>query len=169
MLSPDISEKKYHAAFSAYGATKLLDSLDDKTFSGGITVPSNQLQGIRQTSVVLLRLYTSLVYMRSEHLERGLDTVPDQWELNAFKQMYRSGCQKKNEDTLPQHMRNALCHGGVEFLDSGSVRFMDKAFDISINTHQVNELCRNVWRFYSLAYQVSNGLPPNPGPAGLTK
>ncbi len=95
LLSPDISEGKYHAAFSAYGATKLLDSLDDKTFSGGTAVPNNQLRGIRQTSVVLLRLYTSLVYMRSEHLERGLDTVPDQSELNAFKQLYRSGCQKK--------------------------------------------------------------------------
>ncbi len=134
-------------------------SLDESTFSGGLPIPSETLVGIRNTSVLLLRLYASLVYMRSAALERGLDSVPADSRLSLFKQLYRSGCVKKGEDTLPQRIRNALCHGGVEFLDNGDLRFTDRGSEVEIPGHQVNDLCHHIYRLYCLAFEARHEQP----------
>lgn len=153
-LSFDVPDWKFHTAFSAYGATKLLASLDENAFSGGLPIPSGELAGIRHTSVLLLRLYASLVYMRSDTLERGLDSVLVDSKLSLFNKLYRSGSKKKNESTLPQHIRNALCHGGIEFLDNGNLRFTDRSFKVEMPGHQVSDLCHHVFRLYCLAFEA---------------
>ncbi len=150
----DVPDGKFHTAFSAYGATKLLMSLDERTFSGGRTIPSEILLGIKNTSVLLLRMYASLVYMRSDVLERGLDSVSSDSNLFLYKKLYRAGSKNSGDRTLPQHIRNALCHGSLEFLNNGNIRIKDKDFDIEMSADQINNLCAQVFRLYCLAYEA---------------
>jgi hypothetical protein len=150
-----LTENRFNTAFSAYGVTRRLEQLDDRTFAGGSAgIDAESLRGIRYRAVRLMRMYVTLVYMRSDVLERGLDDVVEGSKLNYFKQLYRSGCRKKGEDTLPQHIRNALCHGGVDFLDNGDVHVKDQGFDEVFDGSQLDEICKQVYRLYCLAYEA---------------
>ncbi|WP_240096519.1 hypothetical protein [Thermomonas flagellata] len=155
----EIDQEKFSFAFSAYGAIKRLSSLDDVIFAGGVAIPPSAIPAIKLRSVVLLKLYVALVYMRSDILERGLDSAPEGSLLELYKKLYRSGCTKKGEDTLPQRIRNALCHDGLYFLmreNHIAVKFNDRQVQFELPINIVDRLCNQIFRFYLIAYEVKN-------------
>lgn len=155
----EIDQEKFNSAFSAYGATKRLSSLDDVIFAGGVAIPLSAIPAIKLRSVVLLRLYVAIVYMRSDILERGLDSAPEGSLLGLYKKLYRSGCTKRGEDTLPQRIRNALCHDGLHFIMREkhiAVKFNDRQVQFELPIDIVDRLCSQIFRFYLIAYEAKN-------------
>lgn len=161
-ISINIDENRFHNAFSTYGLSKLLAILDRKTLHGKLTykIPDDELERIRWTGVFLIKTYVSLVYMRSEVLERGLDTLPPESPLLPFRDAFRSGCLSRGEDTIVQHIRNALAHGNFNISkDVSTVTFNDRNWTASFTIDDVLSLCDQVFRFYVLAFNVNHGLP----------
>lgn len=149
-----IRESKYHHAFSCYGATKILSSLSNDTFSGNEPVPIEVLQGIRKTSVLILRGYIALVYMRSDTLENALDKVNEDSCLFPYKKFFRQGSKKNSSDTLAQHIRNSLCHGSFEIQRGIDILFEDRDWKLKVNGNEFNTLCNFVFDFYTSAFEA---------------
>lgn len=147
-----VTDTKYRLAFSAYGATKLLATLDVKTFSGGTPTPSEALSTIQYESTLVLRAYVALVYMRSETLERELDHIPDTAFIYPYKNLLRTGTKKDKSDTLAQHLRNSLCHGSFEVRSNGYTQFTDQKWQATISNSEFLDLCHQIFRFYREAY-----------------
>jgi hypothetical protein len=108
--------------------------------------------------VFFFRAYTAFVFMRSEHLERGLDGVPDDSPIRPFRDFFRSGCRSRNDDTIAQHIRNALAHGTVEIKNLSTVVFSDRDWHGEIALEQfVDGLCEQILRFYFAAFEANAG------------
>jgi hypothetical protein len=102
-------------------------------------------------------VFSTLCYMRSEHLERGLDDVPESSPLRAFRDIYRAGSIKRGEDTLVQHVRNSLAHGSFQLGKSPEITFIDREWQETLALDQILELCEHVHRLYHEAF--SGGVP----------
>jgi hypothetical protein len=101
--------------------------------------------------------------MRSEHLERGLDHVPEDSPLRPFRDIYRAGCMRRGEDTLVQHLRNSLAHGTFRLgLEVPEVVFTDREWSETLPACHLMELCDHVHRLYHEAFPVADGDPPAP-------
>ena len=157
-----ISETKRELAFSSYGFTRWLThpSVEDLSEIGPSLpsgMPLDALDSIRQKSVFLFRGYIALVFMRSDHLECGLDDIGDGSPIAPFRDFFRSGSIKSGDDTIAQHLRNALSHGSVEFIDSTTAGFIDRRWVGVISPSDfVHGLCEEVFRFYCAAQEVSS-------------
>jgi hypothetical protein len=103
-----ISDEKFATAFQCVGASHDLGRSDIE-FNGPPDMPMEVIRGQRLRASVVFMTFSTLCYMRSEHLERGLDGVSANSPLRAFRDIYRAGCMKLGEDTLVQHIRNS--HG----------------------------------------------------------
>ena len=117
--------------------------------------------GGRLRASLVFMIYTALCYMRSEHLERGLDDVHLDSPLRPFRDIYRSGCKKQGEDTLVQHIRNSLAHGTFELGTAFEVRFHDREWQEAISVPQLLELCEHVHRLYHEAFSEPVPRPPH--------
>jgi len=104
--------------------------------------------------------FTALCYMRSEHLERGLDNVPETSPLRPFRDIYRAGCTRRGEDTLVQHIRNSLTHGTFRLSRTPDVMFTDRDWQETLKLAQLMELCEHVHRLYHEAFAQE---VPRPG------
>lgn len=151
-----INSSKFHNAFSAYGLSKLLSGLEPDILRGGVIgIPAPELEGIRWAGIFMIRAYVCLVYMRSEVLERKLDSVATTSPLRPFRDAFRSGCLPRGEGTIVQHMRNALAHGTFELSkDCSIVTFKDRNWTESFTVNDVFSLCEQVFRFYCAAFRV---------------
>jgi hypothetical protein len=160
-IAVNIDDDKFHNAFSAYGLSKLLLILDQDVLRGKTTgIPKAALEGIRLSGVFMIRTYVCLVYMRSEVLERGLDHVPASSPLRLFRDIFRSGCLPRGEDTIVQHMRNSLAHGSFHLSnDFATVEFKDRNWAGSFSVEDVFSLCEQVFRFYCAAFRVNRNSP----------
>lgn len=156
-----INNDKFFITFSCYGATKLLLSLDLETFKGGINyIPQDILKKIRVCSVVILRAYSTFVYMRSDELENKLNNVENNSCLNIYKEIFRKGTKKDNSDTLAQHIRNSLCHGTFCFNDNlTEITFIDKdpyskgEWKANISVEDFDFLCKSIYIFYEIVFE----------------
>lgn len=94
--------------------------------------------------------------MRSEHLERGLDSVGSDSPLRPFRDIFRKG--RKNEDkTFAQHLRNALAHGTFELKDENLILkddFQGRSWTGTIQVEMVLQLAEHIFRFYCLAFEI---------------
>jgi hypothetical protein len=124
-------------------------------------MPELEHRGGRLRASVVFMVYTALCYMRSEHLERGLDQVPPESALRPFRDIYRSGCKKQGEDTLVQHIRNSLAHGSFELGSAFEVCFTDREWSETISVPQLRELCEHVHRLYHEAFSEPVPRPPH--------
>lgn len=110
-----IDENKYQVAFSSYGvAAHIAKSSIDILKPVDSSHTDSVMRGIQHSATILFCAYTTFVYMRSKHLEKGLDTVSANSVLDTYKNIFRSGSKKQCTDTLAQRIRNALCHGTFE-------------------------------------------------------
>lgn len=153
-ISFNINDNKFSNGFSAYGLSKLLLGLNQDALRGKVTeIPDAALEGIRWRGVFIIRAYVSLVYLRSEVLERGLDHVSATSPLRPFRDIFRSGNLRKGEDTILQHMRNSLAHGSFDLSeDCATVNFQDRDWAASFSVDDVFSLCFQVYRFYCAAF-----------------
>lgn len=151
-------DPKFHLAFSSYGLTKFLSAVPSdvllKTTQG---IPGPALEGIRWSGALLFRAYTAFLYMRSDTLERRLDTLPTSSPLRPFRDFFRAGSHKKDEATPAQHIRNALAHGTfVISEDMSKVRFTDRSWSEELTSSDVfDRLCHQVFRFYLAAFEAT--------------
>ncbi|MEM4204873.1 MAG: hypothetical protein QXS54_12465 [Candidatus Methanomethylicaceae archaeon] len=157
-----ISDAKFALAFSAYGVTRWLTSLPHKVLSiNAPSLPTEELDRIRWSAVFFFRAYTTFIFMRSEHLERGLDTIPEDSPIRPFRDFFRSGSIRRGEDTIAQHIRNALAHGTVEIenIENLSIAvFHDRDWQGKIALSQfVDGLCEEIFRFYCAAFETRQG------------
>ncbi|HXF88118.1 MAG TPA: hypothetical protein VNK48_07195 [Xanthobacteraceae bacterium] len=152
-----ISDEKFHAVFSAYGLTRLLSGLDEKCLRGNVEdIPSQELEQIRRSGVLIFRAYVAFVMMRSDTLERRLDEVPVTSPLRPFRDFFRSGRRSQSDDTMAQHIRNAICHGTFSLRDLSTVRFQDRDWVAEISAKDFFDgLCEQVFRFYECAFYAS--------------
>jgi hypothetical protein len=151
-----ISDDKFHNAFSAYGLSNFLSGTPLATLRANTNIPDAEMNGIRWNGVFILRGYISMVYMRSIHLERGLDNIPDSSPIYPFKRFFRSGSIRDGEDTIAQHIRNAFAHGTFELSSNMQhITFNDKNWTASVQTSEfIDGLCEQVFRFYVAAFHV---------------
>lgn len=154
-----ISDAKFDLAFSAYGVTRWISGLPNSVLSiNAPHLPHDQLDRIRWNAVFFFRAYTAFVFMRSEHLERGLDRIPDDSPIRPFRDFFRSGCRNRNDDTIAQHIRNALAHGTVEIENLSIAVFHDRDWQGKIALSQfVDGLCEEIFRFYCAAFETRQG------------
>jgi hypothetical protein len=147
-----ISDSKYGRAFSCYGITKRLSSIDAELLKDENTaaIPLEVIRDIQTESVIIFRLYVCFVYMRSEALERGLDHVPPNSVLVPFKEFFRKGGSIK---TMSQHIRNSLCHGSFT-ISAGNIEFQDVGWKDCLSKDLLYELCEQIIRLYYIAYEV---------------
>ena len=97
--------------------------------------------------------------MRSEHLERGLDHVPEGSPLRPFRDIFRAGCSKQGDDTFAQHIRNSLAHGTFEVAQHKlEIIFEDRSWKASVSFDDLWELCRHVHRLYHEAFFLADGV-----------
>lgn len=163
-LGLQISEQKFQNAFSAIGAAKFLTRVSLDTLKlGGEGLDDDGMEGLRWNGIFMIWGYTAMVYMRSEHLESGLDKIPDDSVLQPFKKYLRVGSHKRGEDTLAQHIRNAFSHGTFELSrDLHTVTFIDHEWVGSFDTEDfLFGLCDEVIRFYYAAFQNFAGISEN--------
>ena len=146
-----IDNEKFATAFQCVGASHDL-SRQDINFRGPPDIPDQVMRGARFRASVVFMVFSTLCYMRSEHLERGLDSVSEDSPLRAFRDIYRTGCMKQGEDTLVQHIRNSLAHGTFRLGRSMDVLFTDRAWQESLTVPQLLELCEHVHRLYHEAF-----------------
>ena len=155
-----IDNEKFATAFQCVGASHDL-SRPDIDFRGPPDMPDQVIRGARLRASVVFMVFSTLCYMRSEHLERGLDSVPEGSPLRAFRDIYRTGCMKQGEDTLVQHIRNALAHGSFRLGRSMDVLFIDRDWKESLTVPQLLELCEHVHRLYHEAFSEAVPRPPH--------
>ena len=147
----NISSKKFLTAFHCIASSHDL-SRPDIDFRGPPDVPKESIRGGRLRASTIFMIFSALCYMRSDHLERGLDEVPEHSPLRPFRDVYRSGSIKKGEDTLVQHIRNAVTHGSFELGEIPEITFKDRNWQATLGVEQLLELCEHVHRFYHEAF-----------------
>ncbi len=142
-----ISDEKFQTAFQCIGASHDLWR-PDVDFKG----PPEVIRGGRMRASVVFMTFSALCYMRSEHLERGLDNVTETSPLRPFREIYRARCMKRGEDTLVQHIRNSLAHGTFRLVRTPEVVFTDRGWQETLAVAQLKELCEHVHRLYHEAF-----------------
>ncbi len=147
-----ISDEKFATAFQCVGASHDL-SRSDIDFGGPPDLPAEVIRGHRLRASVVFMTFTTLCYMRSEHLERGLDKVSETTPLRAFRDIYRAGFMKHGEDTLVQHIRNSLAHGTFRLIHAPEIVFTDRGWQETLAVPQLMELCEHVHRLYHEAFR----------------
>lgn len=157
-LAGQINDKKYHLAFSSYGVMRWLSNLPLKILRYGApgpeTVPDTALNAIRWDAVIMFAGYTAFVYMRSEHLEDGLNQIQEHSKLSVFRDFLS---KKGGGGTNGQHIRNALSHGKFSTSDDlEEITFEDMDWKATIKVNDFMELCREVFRFYGAAFRAKN-------------
>jgi len=146
-----INDEKFHTAFLCVAASHDLSSPEMKV-QGPPGMAKQVIYGDRLRASVVFMVFTALCYMRSEHLERGLDDVALDSPLRPFRDIYRTGCAKLGEDTLVQHIRNAMAHGTFRLERSPEIQFIDRQWQELLTVTQVLELCEHVHRLYHEAF-----------------
>lgn len=146
-----ITEERFTTAFQCVGASHDLGR-PDIDFRGPPDIPAVQLRGMRLRASVVFMAFTALCYMRSEHLERGLDGVLESSILRPFRDIYRAGSIKLGEDTLVQRIRNSMTHGTFYLGHTPEVLFVDRSWQESLAISQLMELCEHVHRLYHAAF-----------------
>lgn len=157
-----IDQEKYEMAFSLYGMTKYCSDMDISELHK--LFPAAEISRFR--SVIVFRAYTTLVYMRSDTLERSLDKLSDNSSLGPFKRYFRSGKQPK-EATLAQKIRNSMCHGSFS-IDIKEISFWNgkvpgedrEKIDLS---QFFDRFCPQIFRFYSMAFLAGKGASQKSG------
>lgn len=96
-----INEAKFNTAFQCVGASHDL-CRPDIDFRGPPDVPPQVVLDGRLRASAVFMIFSTLCYMRSEHLERGLDDVSEGSPLRPFRNIYRAGSIKRGDDTLVQ-------------------------------------------------------------------
>jgi len=147
----DISNEKFQTAFQCVAASHDLGRVDID-FHGPPDMPKEVIRGHRLRASVVFMTFSALCFMRSEHLERGLDAVSEDSTLRAFRDIYRSGCTKLGEDTLVQHIRNSMAHGTFRLGRTPEIVFTDRTWEETLPIPQLMELCEHVHRFYHEAF-----------------
>lgn len=147
----NITEDKFKVAFQCVGASHDLGR-SDIDFGGPPNIPEEVIRGHRLRASVVFMMFTALCYMRSEHLERGLDNVSEASPLRAFRNIYRAGRMSRGEDTLVQHIRNSLTHGSFLLADQPKIVFTDRNWQETLTVSQVFELCEHVHRLHHEAF-----------------
>lgn len=162
----NISEEKYEIAFSAFGFSDWMSGICvDILKVGAPPVPETELNAIRWRAVFTLRSYVAFVYMRSEHLENGLDKVLDGSPLRIYRDFFRKGSKNDGGVTIAQHIRNALCHGTFELSNDLKIASFrdkhpstDKVWSAKISTKTfLDELCPQIRKLYFCAYETKRG------------
>ncbi len=149
-----IDDEKFITAFQCVGASHDL-SRPDIDFRGPPEMPKEVLRGLRLRASIVFMAFTALCYMRSEHLERGLDHVSLGSPLRAFRDIYRTGYAKQGDDTLVQHVRNSLAHGTFQLGITPEIVFADRVWRETLSISQLMELCEHVHRLYHEAFSRS--------------
>jgi len=153
----EISEGKYSNAFSCYGVAGSIIKAAPGALGIPEEMPRKNSAAIQVVASTVFEAYTALVYMRSEHLERGLDKVADDSPLAPFRDAFRLGCQKRGDDSLVQHLRNALCHGTFDFDDNDpKIHFEDRGWELTVPYQDLIDLCLQVFRLYSRAFEIDH-------------
>jgi hypothetical protein len=155
-LGLHITDSKFNIAFSAYGLTKFLSGASREVLRCNVQdVPDEVMESIRWNGVFLFRSYTTFLFMRSEQLEFGLDSVTDDSPLRPFRDFFRNGSIRRGDDTIAQHIRNSLAHGTFELSsDLEVVTFEDWNWKAKIKTKDFFDgLCEEVYRFYCAAFK----------------
>lgn len=155
-----ITNEKFQTAFQCVGASHDL-SRSDIDFRGPPDMPEEVIRGHRLKASVVFMTFSTLCYMRSEHLERGLDGVSEKSPLRAFRDIYRTGCMKVREDTLVQHIRNSLAHGTFRLGRTPEIVFTDRSWQETLAVSQLMELCEHVHRLYHEAFSDEVPRPPH--------
>jgi hypothetical protein len=156
----NISDEKFLTAFHCVGASHFL-TRDDIDLDGPPGMSKLALRGGRLRASVIFMAFTTLCYMRSAHLEKGLDEVATDSPLRPFREIYRAGSKKQGEDTLVQHIRNSLSHGTFQLGKSPEVVFIDRDWQETLAVPQLLELCEHVHRLYHEAFGESVPRPPH--------
>ena len=155
-----ISDEKFQTAFQCVGASHALGR-PDIDFRGPPDMPAEVVQGLHLRASVVFMTFSALSYMRSEHLERGLDEVSANSPLRAFRDIYRAGCMRLEEDTLVQHIRNSLSHGTFLLGRTPEIVFTDRSWQETLTVPQLMELCEHVHRLYHEALSADFPRPPH--------
>lgn len=156
----NIDHAKFQTAFQCVAASHDL-SRPDINFCGPPDIPKQVIVGGRLRASVVFMVFSTLCYMRSEHLERGLDAVPEKSPLRAFRDVYRAGCAKRGEDTLVQHIRNSLAHGSFQVGQAAEITFTDREWQETLGIDQITELCEHVHRLFHEAFSDAVSRPPH--------
>ncbi|MDX9966965.1 MAG: hypothetical protein RBS26_08210 [Sulfuricurvum sp.] len=162
-----IDDIKFQTAFQCVAASHDL-SRSDIDFCGPPDVPVQVIRGGHLRASVVFMIFSTLCYMRSEHLERGLDDIAEDSLLRAFRDIYRAGSIKRGEDTLVQHIRNALTHGTFQLGQSPEITFIDREWQEILVLDQIMELCEHVHRLYHEAFSDAVPRPPHWAKYGQT-
>src|SRR5262245_7237886 len=80
-----ITADKYTTAFSCIGVAYNLRTFDFEFRTAPPDIPAEGLRQHRQRASIVFLVLTALQYMRSEHLERGLDHVAEDSPLRPFR------------------------------------------------------------------------------------
>jgi len=155
----NIDDSKFQTAFQCVAASHDLSN-PDIDFRGPPDIPVQVIQGGRLRASAVFMIFSTLCYMRSEHLERGLDDVPENSVLWAFRDIYRAGSIKRGEDTLVQHIRNALTHGSFQLGKSPKITFIDREWQETLLLDQLLELCEHVHRLCHETFSEAVPRPP---------
>jgi len=155
-----ISDEKFQTAFQCVAASHDL-SRSDIDFRGPPDMREEVIRGHRLRASVVFMTFSALCYIRSEHLERGLDGVPENSPLRAFRDIYRAGCMRLGEDTLVQHIRNSLAHGTFRLGRTPEIAFKDRGWQETLAVPQLMELCEHVHRLYHEAFSDEVPRPPH--------
>jgi hypothetical protein len=156
-----IDNDKFTTAFQCVGACHDLGR-PDILFGQPPGMREEVARGGRFRASVVFMVFTALCYMRSEHLERGLDDVSEDSPLRAFRDIYRAGSTKQGDDTLVQHVRNALAHGSFRLgRQVPEIHFTDRAWNESFAVPHLLELCEHVHRLYHEAFSDPVPRPPH--------
>jgi hypothetical protein len=167
-LNLRIDNVKFATAFQCVAASHDL-CRPDVDFRGPPNIPTHVIRGGRIRASAVFMIFSTLCYMRSEHLERGLDNVPVNSPLRAFRDIYRTGCVSRGEDTLVQHIRNALAHGSFELGESPEITFIDRGWQETLSLDQTMELCEHVHRLYHEAFSEAVPRPAHWSKYGMHK
>jgi hypothetical protein len=152
-----ITNDKYTTAFSCIAVAYDLRSLDFTVRTAPPDIPAESLRQNRQRASIIFLTFTALQYMRSEHLERGLDHVGDGSPLRPFRDIFRAGCAKNGDDTFTQHIRNSLAHGTFEVAQQKlEIIFKDRDWNATVTFDDLWELCRHVHRLYHEAFFLAD-------------
>jgi hypothetical protein len=152
-----ITADKYTTAFSCIAVAYNLRALDFSVRTAPPDIPDEHIQQNRQRASIVFLVFTALQYMRSEHLERGLDHVAEGSPLRPFRDIFRAGSAKRGEDTFAQHIRNALAHGTFEVAQHKlEVIFHDLTWTATVGFDELWELCRHVHRLYHEAFFIGD-------------
>lgn len=156
-LNLSITGNKFHNAFSAYGLSNFISGASlDVLKSNIVGMPDDAMEGIRWNSVILLRGYIAMVYMRSDQLETGINNLEEASPIYAYKKYLGRGRASDNSDTISQHIRNSFSHGSFEL--SGNleiITFSDRNWIGIVKTSEfIDEFCEQVFKFYAAAFSL---------------